>query len=389
MTLTSTPLTPSPATKNPSKTPGTPLSSTQLLSHPAYPTNDWSHKIPPTKTGNITINTQSARPGGPLNISYDIHGSGPTKIVWIMGLGALRSSWKRQAKFFGHDGGRGEEYSSLVFDNRGVGGSGKPRCRYSTREMAGDVVELLGGLGWLGGDVVEGVMGGFYAGGSGKKEGTDRPAKRDLVIAGVSMGGMIAQELALLIPNHIQALILISTCPRLIRTAPFLENLRQRINMFIPRNVDVQLEEIAYRLFSASFLEQPDTENSDPTLNFPTNRDRWAASEMAKRMDKESFQRVGFILQSIAAGWHHKSKEQLLEMVEKVGGKRIAIIHGTDDRMLTFAHFEAFKREIGEDKGVEYRVWEGAGHVLPWEVEREFNEYVEGVIRRTGEMRDG
>jgi pimeloyl-ACP methyl ester carboxylesterase len=74
--------------------------------------------------------------------------------------------------------------------------------------------------------------------------------------------------------------------------------------------------------------------------------------------------------------------------VEKVGGKRIFIIHGTDDRMLVFKHFEVFKEEIGEDKGVEYRVWEGAGHVLPWEVESEFNEYVEDVIRRTGEMGD-
>lgn len=158
--------------------------------------------------------------------------------------------------------------------------------------------------------------------------------------------------------------------------------------MFVPRNVDVQLEEIAHQLFSTSFLQKADKENEDPNLNFPTNRDRWAASEMAKRLDKESFTRVGFVCQSIAAGWHHKNKEQLGEIVEKVGGNRISILHGTEDRMLVFKHFEVFKEEIGEDKGVEYKVWDEAGHILPWEVESEFNAYVEDVIRRTGEIRD-
>lgn len=297
-----------------------------------------------------------------------------------MGLGAFRTAWKRQAKYFGHDEGRGERYTNIVFDNRGVGDSGKPRCRYSSREMAGDVVELLGGLGWIEQGVVDGVMGGFYK--SGTAKGTSVTGKRDLVVVGVSMGGMIAQEVALLIPGSIRALFLVSTCPRVVRTIPFVEHLRQRINMFIPRSVDVQLEEVAHRMFSTRFLEEVDTENEDPKMNFPTTRDRFAAGELAKRMDKERFTRMGFICQAIAAGWHHKSKEQLQEMVRKVGGERIFILHGTGDEMLVWKHFELFKEDIGEDKGVEYKVWEGAGHVLMWEHETEFNEYVEKIIER-------
>lgn len=357
-----------------------PLTAKELLSHPAFKTNDWSSVIPPTSSGYVTVNPSSKRPGGPFQIHYELHGSGPTKLVWIMGLGAFRTAWKRQSKYFGHE--RSDKYSCLVFDNRGVGLSGKPTCRYSTREMAGDVVELLGGIGWIGQEEVEAVMGNFYAAKRPQQGAEVAKRTRDLNVLGVSMGGMIAQELALLIPERIQSLFLVSTAPRLVRTVPFLENIRQRINMFIPRDLDVQLEEVADRLFSRQFLQTKDMENKDPRLNFPTNRDRFAASELEKRMDKDGFPRLGFIAQAIAAGWHAKSKSQLQEMVERVGGDRIVVLHGTEDRMITFRHFELFKEDIGQDKGVEFVVWDDKGHVLMWEVEKEFNKRVEGCIER-------
>lgn len=68
---------------------------------------------------------------------------------------------------FGHE--QGDQYSFLIFDNRGVGGSDKPIMRYSTSEMAKDVVELADHLGWT--------------------------QERELHVIGVSMGGMISQEL--------------------------------------------------------------------------------------------------------------------------------------------------------------------------------------------------
>jgi pimeloyl-ACP methyl ester carboxylesterase len=85
----------------------------------------------------------------------------------IMGLGGMRTAWQRQTKDFGHT--QGDKYSVLVFDNRGIGESGKPMMRYSTSEMARDVLELVDHVGWS--------------------------AKRDLHVVGISMGGMIAQEL--------------------------------------------------------------------------------------------------------------------------------------------------------------------------------------------------
>ena len=84
-----------------------------------------------------------------------------------MGLGAFKNAWQRQTKDFGHD--QSSKYTSLVFDNRGIGESDKPLMRYSTSEMAKDTIELINHLGWT--------------------------SERQLHVIGVSMGGMIAQEL--------------------------------------------------------------------------------------------------------------------------------------------------------------------------------------------------
>ena len=84
-----------------------------------------------------------------------------------MGLGSFRTAWQRQTKDFGHD--QGLKYSCLILDNRGMGDSDKPLARYSTSDMAKDILEVVNYIGWNG--------------------------KRELHIIGVSMGGMIGQEL--------------------------------------------------------------------------------------------------------------------------------------------------------------------------------------------------
>lgn len=59
---------------------------------------------------------------------------------------------------------------------------------------------------------------------------------------------------------------------------------------------------------------------------FETNYERFAAQELTKRMDKDGFQRKGFMMQAIAAGWHHKSAEQLKELGDKVGRERMYVL---------------------------------------------------------------
>lgn len=84
-----------------------------------------------------------------------------------MGLAALKTYWQRQTRDLGHR--QADRYASLIFDNRGIGESDKPFGRYSTSQMAQDLLEVLDHIGWT--------------------------AERQLHVVGISMGGMIAQEL--------------------------------------------------------------------------------------------------------------------------------------------------------------------------------------------------
>ncbi|KAI9374616.1 Alpha/Beta hydrolase protein [Aspergillus egyptiacus] len=330
-----------------------PLTAAEIVTHPAYKHTDW--KLPPTTSAKCPV--AQKRRGGPINLYYEIHGTGPIKLLWVMGLNALHSDWKRQTKYFGHE--HASQYSCLVFDNRGVGKSDKPISFYSTSEMAKDVVDLLAHVGWI---------------------DLSAPPTRSVHVIGASMGGMISQEIAMLIPDRLASLTLCCTAPRVERTAPFLENLRERAQMFIPRKTDEELERLAQSLFPADFLALPDDEYEEPEKNFPTKRDRFAAGRLRKLEDVEGFTKKGFLMQVLACYFHHKSAKQLKMLGDRVGRERIAVLHGTVDRMLTFHHGELLRKEIGD--GILYKVWEGSGHMLPWEKEGELNALVEGLVQR-------
>jgi len=136
------------------------------------------------------------------------------------------------------------------------------------------------------------------------------------------------------------------------------------------------------RLFSESWLNEPDAEG-----DFPTNGDRFAAQELKKRQDTEGFTRKGFVLQAIAAGWHHKSAEQLKELGDKVGRERIQVVHGDVDQMITAPHAQVLVRELGgEEQGVTRIIFQGRGHVLPMEERKEFMKLVEAMVDRTEKL---
>ena len=148
--------------------------------------------------------------------------------------------------------------------------------------------------------------------------------------------------------------------------------------MFWPKPLDTDLQAISQRLFSPSFLALPDNESTDPSLNFPSNYERFAAGELQKRADHTGFTKSGFLRQAIAAGWHFKSAEQIGEMGDSVGRERIAVVHGTGDGMIGFQHFQLLRAELGgEEGGATSKVWVGGGHVLVWEEETAVNEFLE------------
>ncbi len=112
-----------------------------------------------------------------IQIFYQIEGSG-FPVLFIGGLGGGSWSWSRQIPFFA------DTYQSIVFDNRGAGRTDAPPGPYSMEQMAIDTVRLLHGL----------------------------EVEKTFVV-GLSMGGMIAQELAMLLSHRIKGLVLGCTHP--------------------------------------------------------------------------------------------------------------------------------------------------------------------------------
>jgi pimeloyl-ACP methyl ester carboxylesterase len=114
---------------------------------------------------------------GEIELYYEESGSGDPLLL-IMGLGADSNAWVRQRPALSR------HHRTIVFDNRGVGRSAKPPGPYSIRQMADEAAGLLAHLG----------------------------IERAHVV-GVSMGGMIAQELALHHGPRVGALVLAVTYP--------------------------------------------------------------------------------------------------------------------------------------------------------------------------------
>ena len=112
---------------------------------------------------------------GDINIHYETHGSGDP-LVLIPGYAADSTSFFRQIP------GLAENYRVIAIDNRGTGLSDKPDSPYGMEMMARDTAGLVQSLGI-----------------------------RKAHFYGISMGGMIAQHLALCYPERTASLILACT----------------------------------------------------------------------------------------------------------------------------------------------------------------------------------
>jgi len=113
---------------------------------------------------------------GDIKIYYETHGKGPP-LVMIMGLSANKDWWHPHLieQFSKH-------FKTLIFDNRGAGRTDKPAMDYSIKMFADDTLGLMDALGI-----------------------------KKAHILGVSMGGVIGQEIALSYPQRVDKLVLVST----------------------------------------------------------------------------------------------------------------------------------------------------------------------------------
>lgn len=108
---------------------------------------------------------------GSIQLNYDISGEGDPLLL-IMGFGMSGQAWVPMLPMM-------QGFKCIYFDNRGTGLSDQPEGPYTAAQMADDASALLTAL--------------------------DIPKAR---VYGVSMGGMIAQELTLRHPEQVVKLVL-------------------------------------------------------------------------------------------------------------------------------------------------------------------------------------
>ena len=110
-----------------------------------------------------------------IKLAYEERGTGDP-LVLIMGLGADGQVWEAHAQAYA------KKFRCFLVDNRGTGDSDKPQGPYTTSMMADDYAGLIKGLGL------------------GKVR-----------LNGISMGGAIAQQIALRHPDLVRSMILACT----------------------------------------------------------------------------------------------------------------------------------------------------------------------------------
>ncbi|KAJ3271357.1 hypothetical protein HDV01_006862 [Terramyces sp. JEL0728] len=114
----------------------------------------------------------------PVEIYYSVIGAGPHKLFFVNGMGSISQQWDYQVEYFSQF----EQFSICVFDNRGSGFSTATPGRYTTSLLAKDAYKLIEHLEW-----------------------------ESIHLIGLSMGGMISQELAHMLKDRVASLTLIST----------------------------------------------------------------------------------------------------------------------------------------------------------------------------------
>lgn len=112
------------------------------------------------------------------SIHYAVEGAGEP-ILFVQGAGVIGEGWRPQVESF-----KGE-YETCVYDNRGIGASSPLSGALHVGDMVGDALAIMDTLGWESAHVV-----------------------------GHSLGGVVAQQIALDAPDRVRSLSLLCTVAR-------------------------------------------------------------------------------------------------------------------------------------------------------------------------------
>ncbi|KAF9487814.1 alpha/beta-hydrolase [Pleurotus eryngii] len=274
----------------------------------------------------VTQIRHQAEPLESHSLYFEQHGWGTEyKVIFIMGLNSSGFAWGPQVKHFAPS----DSHTILVYDNRGVGNSGYPRGPYTTAGMAEDAIVLLDYIGWT--------------------------EKRGVHVVGVSLGGMIAQELASRIPERIASLSFIVTTPGgyFWQNLPPWKGVRSLATLMFTPDIAKKTPIVMEMLFTSNWLKEKAKDDSQGRTNFQVQTE-----EYIRRMSITKPQQfMGHISQMFAAVMHRVTPDRLGAISRSI--PKVTIVTGDVDNLVLPYHSHDIKASMPE---AEFVQWEDTGH---------------------------
>jgi len=266
------------------------------------------------------VDTDSAIPG------CAVHGQGPP-FVLIMGLGGTKEAWGFQVHAFKR------YYRVITFDNRGVGQTGGEQQPITVEVMADDTIALLDHLG------IDSAH-----------------------ILGYSLGGLVAQEIAIRFPQRVKKLILVSTLALGAEPDPSTAGIQKALGL---EPADVQ-----------QGIKSADLEKILPVL-IGRAFNRWGYRMLAGPLGRLYAQRIE--LDGLAAQLMAGARARTLDRLGSIQAATL-VLTGTGDRLVDPAASRLLASRIPNAKLV---MIEDGSHAFAIEMSGRFNRTVLDFLKES------
>lgn len=250
-------------------------------------------------------------------VYYDDYGAGHPLIL-ISGLGSTRLGWWKQIEPFS------KKFRVITPDNRDAGDSALGTGPYTIADMAEDVAGVIKNLN----------LGRAH-------------------ICGISMGGMIAQELAIRHPDLVDKLVLVATTAG----GPTAVNAKPEIAALLIQP-EPDIEKRVRRTFTAITGE-------GYMAQHPADLNQIVKHALDKPMSLESYQRQ---LGACMIHFQRGTANRLAQITAPT-----LVIHGDDDPLIPYPNGKLLAEHI---PGARLSTYPGVGHLVPIEAAERFNREV-------------